>query len=42
MRIIGCDLHDRQRTIAMLDTDAGELEEKTLEHQVLLPWGLGV
>jgi hypothetical protein len=33
MRIIGCDLHARQQTIAMLDTDTGELEEKTLEHQ---------
>ena len=33
MRIIGCDLHARQQTIAMLDTDTGELEDKTLEHQ---------
>ncbi len=33
MRIIGCDLHARQQTIAMLDSDTGELEEKTLEHQ---------
>ena len=33
MRIIGCDPHARQQTIAMLDTDTGELEEKTLEHQ---------
>ena len=33
MRIIGCDLHARQQTIAMLDTDTGELVEKTLEHQ---------
>ncbi len=33
MKIIGCDLHARQQTIAMLDTDTGELEEKTLEHQ---------
>jgi hypothetical protein len=31
MRIIGCDLHARQQTIAMLDTDTGELEEKTLD-----------
>ena len=35
MRIIGCDLHARQQTIAMLDTDTGELEEKTLEHDPL-------
>jgi transposase len=33
MRIIGCDLHARQQTIAVLDTDTGELEEKTLEHE---------
>src|ERR1700739_456337 len=33
MRIIGCDLHARQKTIAMLDSDTGELEEKTLEHE---------
>ena len=32
MRIIGCDLHARQQTVAMLDTDTGELVEKTLEH----------
>ncbi len=32
MRIIGCDLHARQQTIAMLDTDTGELVEKALEH----------
>jgi transposase len=32
MRIIGCDLHARQQTIAMLDTDTGELIEKTLGH----------
>src|ERR1700758_388694 len=32
MRIIGCDLHSRQQTIAMLDTDTGEFVEKTLEH----------
>ena len=33
MKIIGCDLHARQQTIAMLDSDTGELEEKTLERQ---------
>ena len=33
MRIIGCDLHARQQTIAMLDKDTGELVEKTIEHQ---------
>ena len=33
MKIIGCDLHARQQTIAMLDTDTGELEEKTLGHE---------
>jgi len=33
MKIIGCDLHARQQTIAMLDTDTGELEERTLGHE---------
>ncbi len=33
MRIIGCDLHARQQTIAVLDTDTGEMVEKTLEHE---------
>src|SRR3989449_9008999 len=33
MRIIGCDLHTRQETIAMLDTETGEVVEKTLEHE---------
>jgi transposase len=33
MRIIGCDLHTRQQTIAMLDTETGELVEKTLKHE---------
>ena len=32
MQIIGCDLHARQQTIAMLDMDAGEFVEKPLEH----------
>ncbi len=32
MRIIGCDLHTRQQTIAMLNTDTGEVIEKTLKH----------
>ena len=32
MRIVGCDLHARQQTVAMLDTDSGELVEKTLQH----------
>jgi hypothetical protein len=33
MRIIGCDLHARQQTVAVLDTDSGELVEKTLQHE---------
>jgi len=32
MRIIGVDLHTRQQAIAMLDTETGELIEKTLKH----------
>ena len=30
MRIIGCDLHARQQTLAMLDTATGEVVHKTL------------
>lgn len=30
MRIIGCDLHARQQTLAMLDTETGQLERVTL------------
>ena len=33
MRIIGCDLHAKQQTIAMLDRDTGEVIEKTLNHE---------
>jgi hypothetical protein len=32
MRIIGCDLHARQQTLAVLDTTTGEVMEKTLTH----------
>ena len=32
MKIIGVDLHTRQQTVAMLDTETGELVEKTLQH----------
>lgn len=32
MRIIGVDLHVRQQTIAMFDTETKKLEEKTLRH----------
>jgi transposase len=33
MRIIGCDLHARQQTLAMLDTATGEVVNETLEHE---------
>ena len=33
MKIIGCDLHASQQTIAMLDRDTGEVVEKTLKHE---------
>ncbi len=33
MRIIGCDLHSRQQTLAMLDTTTGEIERTTLQHE---------
>ncbi|MGA8014249.1 MAG: hypothetical protein WB949_17590 [Candidatus Acidiferrales bacterium] len=32
MRIIGCDLHARQQTLAVLDTTTGPVMEKTLTH----------
>jgi transposase len=32
MRIIGCDLHTRQQTLAMLDTETGEVVKMTLTH----------
>jgi transposase len=32
MRIIGCDLHKSEQTIAMLDRDTGEEVERTLKH----------
>ena len=32
MRIIGCDLHTRQQTVAMLDTTTGAVERQTLRH----------
>ncbi len=33
MKIVGCDLHAKQPTIAMVDTDTGELIERTLPHE---------
>jgi hypothetical protein len=33
MRIIGVDLHARQQSISMLDTERGEVVEKTLQHE---------
>ena len=33
MRIIGCDFHTRQQTLAMLDTETGELVKMTLQHE---------
>jgi len=33
MRIIGCDLHARQQTLAMLDTTTGEVANLTLMHE---------
>ncbi len=32
MKIVGCDLHAKQQSIAMVDTDTGELIERTLSH----------
>jgi hypothetical protein len=33
MKIVGCDLHAKQQTIAMVDTDTGEFIEKTIPHE---------
>jgi hypothetical protein len=33
MKIVGCDRHARQQTIAMVDTETGEFTEKTLDHE---------
>jgi hypothetical protein len=33
MRIIGCDLHARQQSVAMLDTATGEVVNRTLMHE---------
>jgi len=33
MKIIGCDLHAKQQTIAMLDRETGEVTEQTLTHE---------
>ena len=33
MRLIGCDLHASQQSIAMLDRDTGVVIEKTLKHE---------
>jgi hypothetical protein len=33
MRIIGCDLHARQQTLAMLETTTGEVVNLTLLHE---------
>ena len=32
MRIIGVDLHTRQQSLAMLNTETGEVIERTLKH----------
>ena len=33
MKIVGCDLHARQQTIATVDTASGEFTAKTLSHE---------
>ena len=33
MKIVGCDLHAQQQSIAMVDSEAGELTEKRLLHE---------
>ena len=33
MKIVGCDLHARQQSIAIMDSETGEFVEKTLLHK---------
>src|SRR5262249_12443807 len=33
MKIVGCDLHAGQQSIAMVDSETGELTEKVLKHE---------
>ena len=33
MKIIGCDLHARQQTLAMLDAATGEVVKRTLKRE---------
>jgi hypothetical protein len=33
MKIVGCDLHARQQTIAMMDAESREFTEKTLARE---------
>jgi transposase len=33
MRMIGCDFHAGQQTLAMLDQDTGEVSQHTLKHE---------
>ena len=33
MKIVGCDLHAKQQTIAMVDTDTGAFLERTLARE---------
>ena len=33
MKIVGVDLHAKQQSIAMLDTETGELIEKVIRHE---------
>jgi hypothetical protein len=33
MKIVGVDLHARQQSIAMLDTETGEWTEKVIRHE---------
>ena len=38
MRIIGCDLHAAQQTIAMLDRENGEITERTIIGRTIRRW----
>ncbi len=33
MHMIGCDLHSRQQTLAILDSETGAVQERVLPHE---------
>jgi len=42
MKIVGCDLHAGQQSIAMVDSETGELTEKVVKHEGNAAEGQGI